>query len=137
VWLEEHDVAHVLAIKRTEPLWVNTDRGPAQAAANKLAPSAPTTANASDATRSPMPKCGCSTQERPTRQGAPPLEIPSSPVGAAWRRTFYDENCHTLTQRSAVNAFIEHHRKSIPPEGSRRRERADQALRKLEAFPGL
>ena len=36
-----------------------------------------------------------------------------------------------------MNAFIEHHWKSIPPEGSRRPERADQALRKLEAFPGL
>src|SRR6185369_10754162 len=28
VWLEEHDLAHVLAIKRSEPLWVWTEQGP-------------------------------------------------------------------------------------------------------------
>jgi SRSO17 transposase len=36
VWLEEHAVAHVLAIKRTEPLWVVTARGPAQVSATTL-----------------------------------------------------------------------------------------------------
>jgi SRSO17 transposase len=36
VWLEERGVAHVLAIKRTEPLWAATARGPAQVAAAKL-----------------------------------------------------------------------------------------------------
>lgn len=29
LWLEEHGLAHLLAIKATEPLWVATDRGPA------------------------------------------------------------------------------------------------------------
>ncbi len=36
VWLEKRDVAHVLAIKRTEPLWAMTDRGPAQVTAEDL-----------------------------------------------------------------------------------------------------
>jgi SRSO17 transposase len=35
-WLEERDVAHVLAVKRTEPLWAATDRGPAPVAATDL-----------------------------------------------------------------------------------------------------
>jgi SRSO17 transposase len=35
-WLEEHDLAHLLAIKATEPLWAATDRGPAQVAAAEL-----------------------------------------------------------------------------------------------------
>jgi SRSO17 transposase len=41
VWLEEHDLAHVLAIKRTEPLWAMTDQGPAQVAAAALAAAVP------------------------------------------------------------------------------------------------
>jgi SRSO17 transposase len=37
VWLEEQDVPHVLAVKRTEPLWATTAHGPAQVAAADLA----------------------------------------------------------------------------------------------------
>jgi len=44
VWLEEREVAHVLAVKRTEPLWVMTTRGPAQVAAEELVASVPTDA---------------------------------------------------------------------------------------------
>lgn len=36
IWLEARAVAHVLAVKRTEPLWVARARGPAQAAAEAL-----------------------------------------------------------------------------------------------------
>lgn len=36
VWLEEQNLAHLLAIKATEPLWAATDRGPAQVAAANL-----------------------------------------------------------------------------------------------------
>lgn len=36
LWLEEQDVPHVLAVKRTEPLVAATDRGPAQVAATAL-----------------------------------------------------------------------------------------------------
>jgi SRSO17 transposase len=36
VWLEEQEVPHVLAVRSNEPLWVVTDRGPAQVAAAKL-----------------------------------------------------------------------------------------------------
>lgn len=35
-WLEEQDVAHLLAIKATEPLWAATDRGPVQVGAADL-----------------------------------------------------------------------------------------------------
>ena len=35
-WLEERDLPHVLAVKRTEPLWAATARGPAQVAAADL-----------------------------------------------------------------------------------------------------
>jgi len=41
VWLEEHDVPHVLAVKRTEPLWAATDRGPAQVKAEALVAALP------------------------------------------------------------------------------------------------
>ena len=41
VWLEEQDVAHVLAVKRTEPLIAATDRGPAQVAATDLVAALP------------------------------------------------------------------------------------------------
>ena len=41
LWLEEHEVPHVLAIKRTEPLWAMDDRGPAQVAAATLAAGVP------------------------------------------------------------------------------------------------
>jgi SRSO17 transposase len=41
VWLEERDLAHVLAVKRTEPLWAATDRGPAQVKAEALAAALP------------------------------------------------------------------------------------------------
>lgn len=44
LWLEEHDLSHVLAIKRTEPLWAITDRGPAQVAAEDLVATLPSTA---------------------------------------------------------------------------------------------
>ena len=37
VWLEEQGVPHVLAVKSTEPLWVWTEKGPAQVGAAKLA----------------------------------------------------------------------------------------------------
>jgi SRSO17 transposase len=36
VWLEEQELAHLLAIKATEPLWAATARGPAQVAAAAL-----------------------------------------------------------------------------------------------------
>lgn len=36
VWLEQEGVPHVLAVKSNEPLWVATDRGPAQIAAAQL-----------------------------------------------------------------------------------------------------
>jgi SRSO17 transposase len=41
LWLEERGVPHVLAIKRTEPLWAMTDQGPAQVAAAALAAQVP------------------------------------------------------------------------------------------------
>ena len=41
LWLEEQDLAHVLAVKSTEPLWVNTDRGPAQVGAAVIAAQIP------------------------------------------------------------------------------------------------
>jgi SRSO17 transposase len=41
VWLEERDVPHVLAVKRSEPLWAATDRGPAQVAAAELVAALP------------------------------------------------------------------------------------------------
>jgi SRSO17 transposase len=41
VWLEERDVPHVLAIKRTEPLWATTAQGPAQVAAAELVAALP------------------------------------------------------------------------------------------------
>ena len=44
VWLEAHDVAYVLAVKRTEPLWAATDRGPAQVAATDLVAALPAAA---------------------------------------------------------------------------------------------
>jgi SRSO17 transposase len=37
LWLELHDLAHVLASESTEPLWVNADRGPAQVGAAAIA----------------------------------------------------------------------------------------------------
>jgi SRSO17 transposase len=36
VWLEQEEVPHVLAVRSNEPLWVATDRGPAQIAAAQL-----------------------------------------------------------------------------------------------------
>jgi SRSO17 transposase len=44
LWLEEHGLAHLLAIKATEPLWVATDRGPAQVSAAALVAGVPATA---------------------------------------------------------------------------------------------
>jgi SRSO17 transposase len=44
LWLEEHGLAHLLAIKATEPLWAATDRGPAQVSAAALVAGLPTTA---------------------------------------------------------------------------------------------
>jgi len=44
VWLEERDVSHVLAVKRTEPLWARTARGPAQVPAEDLVAALPTAA---------------------------------------------------------------------------------------------
>jgi SRSO17 transposase len=41
VWLEARDVPHVLATKRTEPLWAVTDRGPAQVVAADLVAALP------------------------------------------------------------------------------------------------
>lgn len=41
VWLEEQDVPHVLAVKRTEPRWATTARGPAQIAAEELVAALP------------------------------------------------------------------------------------------------
>jgi SRSO17 transposase len=35
-WLEEHDLAYVLAVKATQPLWAESDRGPAEVAAREL-----------------------------------------------------------------------------------------------------
>jgi SRSO17 transposase len=36
VWLEQQEVPHVLAVRSNEPLWTNTDQGPAQIAAAQL-----------------------------------------------------------------------------------------------------
>jgi SRSO17 transposase len=36
IWLEEQAIAYVLAVKRTEPLWTWTDRGPGQVPAERL-----------------------------------------------------------------------------------------------------
>jgi SRSO17 transposase len=36
VWLEQHAIPHVLAVKRTEPLLTRTDRGPGQVPAEQL-----------------------------------------------------------------------------------------------------
>jgi SRSO17 transposase len=44
LWLEEQDVAHLLAIKATEPLWAATARGPAQVAAADLIAAVPAAA---------------------------------------------------------------------------------------------
>jgi SRSO17 transposase len=41
VWLEQRGVAHVLAVKRSEPLWAATDRGPARVAAAALVAALP------------------------------------------------------------------------------------------------
>lgn len=41
VWLEERGVPHVLAVKRSEPLWAATERGPAQIPAAALAAAVP------------------------------------------------------------------------------------------------
>jgi SRSO17 transposase len=41
VWLEERGVAHVLAVKRSEPLWAAAARGPAQVKAEDLAAAVP------------------------------------------------------------------------------------------------
>jgi SRSO17 transposase len=41
VWLEVRDLPHVLAVKRSEPLWAATERGPAQVAAADLAAALP------------------------------------------------------------------------------------------------
>jgi SRSO17 transposase len=40
-WLEERQVPHVLAVKRSEPLWAMTERGPAQVPAELLAVAIP------------------------------------------------------------------------------------------------
>lgn len=40
-WLEEQDIAHVLAVKSTEPLWAWTNRGPLQVGAALLAAAVP------------------------------------------------------------------------------------------------
>jgi SRSO17 transposase len=40
-WLEEQDRPHVLAVKRTEPLWARTPRGPAQVKAEDLVAALP------------------------------------------------------------------------------------------------
>ncbi len=57
VWLEEQDVPHVLAVKRTEPLWAVTARGPAQVSATDLVaglpPGAWTTLSAGDGAKGP------------------------------------------------------------------------------------
>jgi SRSO17 transposase len=44
LWLEERDLPHVLAVKRSEPLWAATERGPAQVAAADLAAALPAAA---------------------------------------------------------------------------------------------
>jgi SRSO17 transposase len=36
IWLEEHAIRHVMAVKCTEPVWTLTDRGPGQVAAQDL-----------------------------------------------------------------------------------------------------
>lgn len=44
MWLEQRGVGYVLAIKRSEPLWALTERGPAQVAATNLAAAVPASA---------------------------------------------------------------------------------------------
>jgi hypothetical protein len=36
IWLEQHAICHVMAVKCTEPVWTLTDRGPGQVAAQDL-----------------------------------------------------------------------------------------------------
>ena len=36
VWLEQHAIRHVMAVKCTEPVWALTDHGPGQVAAQEL-----------------------------------------------------------------------------------------------------
>ena len=40
-WLEENGICYVLAVKSNEPLWVNTERGPAPVAVRELAQALP------------------------------------------------------------------------------------------------
>jgi len=62
VWLEERGVAHLLAIKATEPLWAATARGPAQVAAADLVAGLPASAwvalSAGDGAKGPR-RYGC------------------------------------------------------------------------------
>ncbi len=44
LWLEEQHLAHLLAVKATEPLWASTERGPAQVAAADLVAGLPAAA---------------------------------------------------------------------------------------------
>jgi SRSO17 transposase len=43
-WLEEHDLAYVLAVKATQPLWAHGEHGPAEAPARELVAGLPTRA---------------------------------------------------------------------------------------------
>ena len=40
-WLEENGICYPLAVKSNEPLWVNTERGPAPVAVRELAQAYP------------------------------------------------------------------------------------------------
>ena len=42
MWLEQHAIPHVLAVKCTEPVWALTERGPGQVAARDLIAQVPT-----------------------------------------------------------------------------------------------
>jgi hypothetical protein len=43
-WLEEHDLASVLAVKATQPVWAAGAQGPAEVAARELVAGLPTRA---------------------------------------------------------------------------------------------
>jgi SRSO17 transposase len=43
-WLEEHDLAYVLAVKATQPLWAHGEHGPAEVPARELVAGLPTRA---------------------------------------------------------------------------------------------
>jgi SRSO17 transposase len=61
-WLEEQDLAYVLAVKATQPLWAAGEQGPAEVAARRLVARRPVRAwrrlSADDGANGPGPTTG-------------------------------------------------------------------------------